>query len=62
MFGFGNEWEFECLVEKSRTMWLNQDELKKLIEIRDSNTVNSNLAGLIIDNQRAKMCGEKIWR
>ena len=56
------EFKLELIFRKSRTMWLNQDELKMLIEIRDSNTVNSELAGLVIADQRAKMCGERVWR
>lgn len=52
----------ELIFKKSRTMWLSQDELKELIEVRDSNTALSELAGIVISDQRAKMCGERVWK
>lgn len=53
----------EILFRKSRTKWLTQEELKELIEIRDTidDKSYSKLADNIIQEQNDKMCGKKHW-
>lgn len=53
----------ETLFRKSRTSWLTKEELKELIEIRDTidDKFYSKFADNIIQEQNDKMCGKKHW-